>query len=51
VVKAAAAHGVSVRAAAVDGGFVTAEQFDELLSAEAVCRLGTPTPLTRGTGE
>ena len=37
-------RGATVRAAAVDGGFVTAARFDELLSAEAVCRLGTPTP-------
>jgi aspartate ammonia-lyase len=51
VVKAASERRVSVRDAAVDGGFVSAEQFDELLSAEAVCRLGTPTPLTKGTTE
>ncbi len=51
VVKAAAERGVSVREAAVGGDFVAADRFDELLSAEAVCRLGTPTPLTRGSGE
>jgi aspartate ammonia-lyase len=51
VVKAASARGVSVRAAAVDGGLVSAARFDELLSAEAVCRLGTPTPATRGSSE
>ena len=51
VVKAAAARGVTVRTAAVDGGFVSAQRFDELLTAEAVCRLGSPTPLTRGSGE
>ena len=42
---------MSIREAAVGGDFVAADRFDELLSAEAVCRLGTPTPLTRGTGE
>jgi aspartate ammonia-lyase len=51
VVKAAAARGVTVRTAAVDGGFVSAQRFDELLTAEAVCRLGSPTPLTRGSSE
>jgi fumarate hydratase class II len=51
VVKAAAARGVTVRTAAVDGGFVSAQRFDELLTAEAVCRLGSPTPLTKGSGE
>jgi aspartate ammonia-lyase len=51
VVKAATAHGVTVRAAAVEGGFVTADRFDELLTAEAVCRLGSPTLSTRGSSE
>ncbi len=35
-------HGLSVREAAIDGGFVTLEQFDELTGPEAVCRLGSP---------
>jgi aspartate ammonia-lyase len=35
-------HGLSVKAAAIQVGFVTAEQFDELTSPEAVCRLGSP---------
>ncbi len=48
VVKAAVERGVSIREAAVGGDFVAADRFDQLLSAEAVCRLGTPTPLTRG---
>jgi len=51
VVKAATERRMSIREAAVGGDFVAADRFDELLSAEAVCRLGTPTPLTRGTGE
>ncbi len=51
VVKAATESGATVRTAAVDGGFVTAARFDELLTAEAVCRLGTPTPSTRGSSE
>ena len=51
VVKAATAGGTTVRTAAVDGGFVTAARFDQLLTAEAVCRLGTPTPSTRGSSE
>ena len=35
-------HGLSIKEAAIDGGFVTPEQFDELTSPEAVCRLGSP---------
>jgi len=35
---------VSIKETAIDGGFVTAEQFDELTSPEAVCRLGSPSP-------
>jgi len=35
-------HRLSVREAAIRGGFVTPEQFDELTSPEAVCRLGSP---------
>ena len=42
VVKLAAARGQTVRAAAVEGGYVTDEQFDQLLSPEAVLRLGMP---------
>jgi aspartate ammonia-lyase len=47
VAKRAAALGQTVRAAAVDGGYVTGEQFDELLTAESVGRLGMPGPSTR----
>ena len=47
IAKRAAALGQSVRAAAVDGGYVTGEQFDELLTAESVGRLGMPGPSTR----
>ena len=35
-------RGLSIKEAAIDGGFVTPEQFDELTSPEAVCRLGFP---------
>ena len=36
-------RGAGVRATAIAGGFVTAEEFDQLTSPEAVCRLGSPT--------
>ena len=43
--------GRSVRETVLDDGLLTAEQFDELLSAEAVCRLGMPgTPRSGGRG-
>ncbi len=51
IVREATERGVGVREAAVDSGRVTAEQFDELLSAEAVCRLGTPPTQLRGHQE
>jgi aspartate ammonia-lyase len=35
-------RGKSIRQAAIDGGHVTAEQFDAAVSPEAVTRLGTP---------
>ena len=47
IAKRAAALGQTVRAVAVDGGYVTGEQFDELLTAESVGRLGMPGPSTR----
>ena len=47
VAGAAAAQGVTIRDAALAAGLVTAEQYDELLSAEAVCRLGMPQQLGR----
>jgi aspartate ammonia-lyase len=34
-------RGLSIKEAAIDGGFVTPEQFAELTSPEAVCRLGS----------
>ena len=40
--REATERGAAVREVVVDSGLLTAEQFDELLSAEAVCRLGTP---------
>jgi len=48
IVVRAAAHEQTVRAAAVEGGFVTDEQFDQLLSPEAVLRLGMPTTAFKG---
>jgi len=46
VVRRAAERGATIRDVVVADGLLTAEQYDELLSAEAVCRLGTPQ--TRG---
>jgi aspartate ammonia-lyase len=51
VVRRARDSGRSVRATAVAEGVLRAEQFDELLSAEAVGRLGSPQPPGRGTEE
>jgi aspartate ammonia-lyase len=34
--------GAGIKGAAISGGFLTEEQFDELTSPEAVCRLGSP---------
>jgi len=48
VVGEAQASGRTIREVVVAGGLLSAEQFDELLSAEAVCRLGTPQRLGRG---
>jgi aspartate ammonia-lyase len=39
--------GAGIKGAAISGGFLTEEQFDELTSPEAVCRLGSP---ARGGG-
>ena len=47
IVKQAAASGKTVRTAAVEGGYVTGEQFDALLTAESVGRLGMPAPSRR----
>jgi aspartate ammonia-lyase len=42
LVKIASESGQSVRQCAIELGLLTAEQFDEMVSPEAVCRLGTP---------
>ena len=42
VAREAEARSRTIRDVALERGLVTAEQYDELLSAEAVCRLGTP---------
>jgi aspartate ammonia-lyase len=47
VVRAAQAEGATIRDVVVATGSLTAAQYEELLSAEAVCRLGTPQPLGR----
>ena len=47
VVRAARERGLTIREVVVSDGLLTAEQYDELLSAEAVCRLGMPDRLGR----
>ncbi len=47
VVRAAQAEGATIRDVVVASGLLTAAAYEELLSAEAVCRLGTPQPLGR----
>ena len=47
VVRAAQEEGATIRDVVVARGLLTAAQYEELLSAEAVCRLGTPQPLGR----
>jgi aspartate ammonia-lyase len=47
VVRAAQADGTTIRDVVVTRGLLTAAQFEELLTAEAVCRLGTPQALGR----
>jgi len=51
VVAKAAERGVTIRDVAIADGLLTAEQYDELLSAEAVCRLGTPEVPARAAKE
>jgi aspartate ammonia-lyase len=43
LVKLATQTGKSIKALAVAEGMLTEKQFDELVSPEAVCRLGSPT--------
>ncbi len=47
LVAAAQASGRTIRTVVVDEGVLTEEQLDELLTPEAVCRLGMPQPLGR----
>ena len=42
VVQTAREKQISIREAAITGGYVSAEEFDQLTSPEAVCRLGHP---------
>ena len=48
VVRAAQERGTTIRDVVVADGILSAEQYAELLTAEAVCRLGTPQTLGRG---
>jgi aspartate ammonia-lyase len=48
LVAAALASGRTIRAVVLDEGVLTEEQLDELLTPEAVCRLGMPQQLGRG---
>ncbi len=48
LVAAAQASARTIRDVVIDEGVLTEEQLDELLTPEAVCRLGTPQPLGRG---
>jgi len=47
ILQRAAETGRSIRQTAVEEGFLTPKQFDELVSPEAVCRLGSPVLLRR----
>ncbi len=47
LVVEAQAQGATIREVVVAKGLLTAAQYDELLTAEAVCRLGHPQPLGR----
>jgi aspartate ammonia-lyase len=47
VVAKAAERGATIRDVVVADGLLTAEQYEELLTPEAVCRLGHPQPLGR----
>jgi len=49
VVQSAAKTGKSIKQSAIDEGLLTAEQFDELVSPEAVCRLGSSSYQKRKT--
>jgi aspartate ammonia-lyase len=49
LVKLAGQTGKSLKEIAIAEGMLTAQQFDELVSPEAVCRLGSPTFVKRGS--
>jgi aspartate ammonia-lyase len=40
IIKTAIASSISIQQAAINSGLITPEEFEELTSAEAVCRLG-----------
>jgi hypothetical protein len=37
----------TLRAVVVESGWMSAEEFEEAISPEAVCRLGSPAPMAR----
>jgi aspartate ammonia-lyase len=45
--RMASAQGKALRAVVVENGWMSAEEFDEAISPEAVCRLGSPMRITR----
>ncbi len=47
LVQIAQTTGKTIRDAAIEASMITAQQFDELVSPEAVCRLGSPPGLLR----
>jgi aspartate ammonia-lyase len=49
VVELARREGGTIRDAAIRNGMITEEQFEQLVSPEAVCRLGSPMLMKKGT--
>ncbi|MEW6355905.1 MAG: aspartate ammonia-lyase [Planctomycetota bacterium] len=49
LVKLAVETGKTIKQVAIDEGMLTAKEFDELVSPEAVCRLGSPEIRKRGS--
>jgi aspartate ammonia-lyase len=45
--RAAKEQGKTLRAVVVENGWMSAEEFDEAISPEAVCRLGSPERIAR----
>lgn len=49
IAKDAKEKGQSIRKTAISGGYLTEEEFNELITPEAVSRLGSPAPIRRKT--